>query len=86
MANSIWKTGKVDFMLSTGERLMGKVHGGWNKSDIGGLLTKTVDLKSAYKQFAIAPADRKRAVITVKAGNESQPMGFVSGVGGDLIQ
>ena len=34
------------------------------KKDIGGLLTKTVDLKSAYKQFAIAPADRKRAVIT----------------------
>ena len=80
MANSIWKTREVDFTLSTGERLKGRVDGGWNKSDIGGLLTKTVDLKSAYKQFAIAPADRKRAVIVVKAGVDSQPMGFISSV------
>ena len=80
MANSIWKTREVDFVLSTGERMKGRVHSGWNKSDIGGLLTKTVDLKSAYKQFAIAPADRKREVIVVKAGVDSQPMGFISSV------
>ena len=80
MANCNWKTGEVDFVLCTGERMKGRVHSGWNNSDIGGLLTKAVDLKSANKQFAIAPADRKRAVIVLKAGRDSQPMGFISSV------
>ena len=69
-----------ELYLSTGERLLGRVHDGWKKTDIGGLLTKTVDLKSAYKQFAISPADRKRAVITVKASEDGQAKGFVSSV------
>ncbi len=47
ISESIWKTGKVELVLSAGEKLSGKVHKGWSKSDIGGLLSKTVDLKSA---------------------------------------
>ena len=80
ISESIWKTGKVELVLSTGEKLSGKVHEGWSKSDIGGLLSKTVDLKSAYKQFAIYPQDRRKAVITVKPSEHEPPRGFVSAV------
>ena len=80
ISNCIWKTGLVDFSLSTGEKLRGRVHPGWTEKDVGGLVTKTVDLKSAYKQFAISPEDRKRAVITVKSSEGGQPKGFVSAV------
>ena len=41
------------------------------------LLAKTVDLKSAYKQFAIRPEDRKRQVITVKSPKDGATYGFV---------
>ena len=58
MANSIWKTG-VDFVLSTGERLKGKVHCGWNESDIGGLLTRSPLAQATTAQGRMVQESRK---------------------------
>ena len=43
-----------------GETLSGKVHSWWKNLDTSKpfLQVKTVDLRSAYKQFAIHPSDR----------------------------
>ena len=71
------RRGEARFRLSDGELLVGQVHQGWrNKGE--SLVSKTVDLKSAYKQLAIHPSDRKRSVISVKDPKDSQVYGFIS--------
>ena len=69
--------GEARFRLSSGELLVGRVHQGW-KDKGETLVSKTVDLKSAYKQLAIHPSDRKRSVISVKDPKDSQVYGFIS--------
>ena len=43
------------------------------------LQVKTVDLKSAYKQFAIHPSDRRLSVLALKRPETGEVAGFVSG-------
>ena len=80
LSRCIWFDKAVRFNLSDGSVLQGPVHEAWTSKDIGDIVTKTVDLKSAYKQYAISPGDRKRAVIVVKSGEKGPPMGFVGSV------
>ena len=56
-----------DFELEDGERLAGEVNRWWKDIDLQKpiLQTKTVDLKSAYKQFAISPEDRRLSVLAL---------------------
>ena len=46
--------GVFDIALSTGERLTGTIHAGWNNDST--LLGRTLDLTSAYKQLAVNPS------------------------------
>ena len=76
----VWFKKEVFLKLSDGSALVGPLHPGWSEKTVGSIVTKTVDLKSAYKQFAIKLSDRKRSVIAVKSGEKSEPMGFVGSV------
>ena len=59
LSSMAMRRGEARFRLSDGELLVGQVHQGWrNKGE--SLVSKTVDLKSAYKQLAIHPSDRRR--------------------------
>ncbi len=62
------------------ETLSGKVHSWWKSLDLSKpfLHVKTVDLKSAYKQFAIHPADRRLSVLALKRPGAGDVAGFVS--------
>jgi len=42
------------------------------------ILTKSVDLKSAYKQLAIHPLEKTRSVICIKDPKSDEVFGFVS--------
>ena len=42
------------------------------------LVAKTIDLKSAYKQFPICPEHRKYSVLVLKKPSNGMAMGFVS--------
>ena len=77
LSSMAFKRGEARFRLSTGELLVGRVHQGWMNQDEA-LVSKTVDLKSAYKQLAIHPSDRKRSVISVNDPKDSQVYGFIS--------
>ena len=63
-----------------GETISGKVHSWWKDLDAGKpfLQVKTVDLKSAYKQFAIHPSDRRLSVLALKKPKTGEVAGFVS--------
>ena len=63
-----------------GETLSGKVHSWWKDLDTSKpfLQVKTVDLKSAYKQFAIHPSDRRLSVLALKRPGTGDVAGFVS--------
>ena len=69
-----------DFKLSTGERLAGLVDPEWRKmpKESIQLVAKTIDLKSAYKQFPICPEHRKYSVLVLKKPSNGKAMGFVS--------
>lgn len=57
--------GAVDFVLSSGEKLTGKVHPDWSKAGTS-LQVATLDLKSAYKQLPLSPTDFDKTVVTLK--------------------
>ena len=63
-----------------GETMSGKVHSWWKDLDTSKpfLQVKTVDLKSAYKQFAIHPSDRRLSVLALKKPETGEVAGFVS--------
>ena len=63
-----------------GETMSGKVHSWWKNFDTSKpfLQVKTVDLKSAYKQFAIHPSDRRLSVLALKRPETGEVAGFVS--------
>ena len=63
-----------------GETMSGKVHSWWKDLETRKpfLQVKTVDLKSAYKQFAIHPSDRRLSVLALKKPETGEVAGFVS--------
>ena len=63
-----------------GEKMSGKVHSWWKSLDTNKsfLQVKTVDLKSAYKQFAIHPSDRRLSVLALRKPDTGEVAGFVS--------
>lgn len=71
---------RFDFHLSDGARLAGKIHETWKalSADQVQLVSKTVDLRSAYKQFAIHPSDRKFSAIALKRPGGAEASGFIS--------
>ena len=80
LAKYVWHFKHVELKLKSGEKLRGPLHAGWKVDKIKGIVSKTIDLKSAYKQLAIHPSDRKRAVVMVKDGSNDKPVGFVCSV------
>ena len=77
LANSAFASGVARVRFSDGEVLEAPVHRHW-KSGVEKLVTKKVDLKSAYKQPAIHPSEQKRSVISVKHPETGKVFGFVS--------
>eukprot|EP00435_Cladocopium_sp_Y103_P058672 s441_g20.t1 len=71
---------RFDFKLMSGERLCGEVHDEWRKmaDESIQLVAKTVDLKSAYKQFPIHPEHRRFSVLVLKKPGAGAVAGFVS--------
>eukprot|EP00438_Fugacium_kawagutii_P029267 Skav207045 [mRNA] locus=scaffold709:16974:19130:+ [translate_table: standard] len=71
---------RYDFTLSSGERLAGNVSEAWRQlpEDQVQVVSKTVDLKSAYKQFAILPDNRKLSVLSLKRPSDGRVHGFIS--------
>ena len=69
----------AEFRLSTGEVLRAPVDKHWKRRHSKEfVLTKTVDLKSAYKQLPISPIDRKLSILTLKSPRTGEVQGFVS--------
>ena len=77
ISNAAFSSGVVRVKLVDGEVLEAPVHRHW-KSGGEKLVTKTVDLKSAYKQLAIHPGEQRRSVISVKHPKTGEVFGFVS--------
>ncbi|CAE7718275.1 bath-40, partial [Symbiodinium sp. KB8] len=66
--------------LDDGRILRGRVHPYWLQHpgpDRARVLVKTVDLKSAYKQLALHPDDRRFSVISLKDPADDEPKGFL---------
>ena len=69
--------GYFDFRLSAGSMVSGEVHHSWSTGrDFDRPHVKTVDLKSAYKQWAIAPPEKCKAIITLQEPSTKDPFGF----------
>ena len=69
--------GHFNFPLSDGRIFSGKVHGSWMMDlEDGKPFAKTMDLKSAYKQWALAPSDIPKAIITLKQPGTGSVVGF----------
>ena len=73
----LWHSDSVRVKLSDGTLLEGALHGGWSRGKGACILSKTVDLKSAYKQYAISPSSRKRAVVALRSPSDAKAYGFV---------
>ncbi|CAE7258422.1 unnamed protein product [Symbiodinium sp. CCMP2456] len=72
--------GEVAIPLSDGRLLRFPVHSFWRTLKPEGLQpsVKTVDLKSAYKQLAVLPADRCLSVVTIKDPVSGAALGYES--------
>eukprot|EP00435_Cladocopium_sp_Y103_P001065 s5055_g1.t1 len=68
--------GGFSFTLSDGSTISGKVHKSWYDPTIGTPYVKTMDLKSAYKQWAIAPCDVAKAVLALKNPKDDVVYGY----------
>lgn len=79
MASCIHVKGVAELRLQDGTFLSGPVHPDWFRVQPK-LVTKTVDLKSAYKQLPLHPLERKRSVITAKSPVDNCTYGFVNHV------
>ena len=69
--------GYFKYPLEDGSYISGSVHESWcgsHKHDRP--LVKTMDLKSAYKQWAIAPSDISKAILVLKNPNDDNVYGF----------
>ena len=69
----------ISFSLSDGTVLNGEVHADWKKLKPI-FKTTCVDLQSAYKQLAVAPAEHKRTVVTLWDRDKREPACYVSRV------
>ena len=69
-----------DFVLDNCDRLAGEVNPWWRGLDLKKpiLQAKAVDLKSAYKQFAISPDNRRLSVLALKRPGTNEACGFIS--------
>eukprot|EP00434_Breviolum_minutum_P016188 symbB.v1.2.014264.t1/scaffold1033.1/size247163/2 len=77
LADFLWHSDSVSVRLSDGTLLEGALHSGWSRGKGAKVVSKTVDLKSAYKQYAISPTSRKRAVVSLKSPADGKAYGFV---------
>ncbi|CAE7623604.1 bath-40 [Symbiodinium necroappetens] len=72
---AIFRLMKIAFMSRV---LRGRVHPYWlQHPERARVLVKTVDLKSAYKQLALHPDDRRFSVISLKDPADDEPKGFL---------
>ncbi|CAE6914886.1 PARP6, partial [Symbiodinium sp. CCMP2456] len=69
--------GDVSFALQDGSVLKGKLHSAWRDKDRVRPLSKTYDLKSAYKQMPLHPDERRKAIIILKNPSTLQVEAFV---------
>ena len=71
---------RYDFVLSSGDRMCGEAHCDWTSMppERAQVVAKTVDLQSAYKQFAIRPDNRRFSVLSLKCPKDGKTKGFVS--------
>eukprot|EP00435_Cladocopium_sp_Y103_P068239 s333_g31.t1 len=69
--------GYFEFALADGSVLTGMVHRSWTRTDGGEKPhIKTMDLKSAYKQWALAPCEISKAILTLKHPESNVVYGF----------
>ncbi|CAE7775394.1 unnamed protein product, partial [Symbiodinium sp. CCMP2592] len=67
LMQSIVDRGFVNLRLSSGEVISGPLHTVWRtRPESARPVLKCVDLKSAYKQYAIRPCDSKRCVVSLR--------------------
>ena len=69
--------GSVRLELGSGEVLEGPLHKVWHDPSRVRPHTKTYDLRSAYKQLAIHPSERRKAVLLLKCPSTRKVSGFV---------
>lgn len=69
--------GDVTLPLSSGHTLRGKLHYFWNDKEKIRPVTTNFDLKSAYKQLPLSPAEQCKAIVTIKPPGQSEPTGYV---------
>ncbi|CAE7332374.1 PARP6 [Symbiodinium sp. CCMP2456] len=69
--------GDVSFTLQDGSILKGKLHSAWRDVDRVRPLSKTYDLKAAYKQMPLHPDERRKAIIILKNPSTLQVQAFV---------
>ncbi|CAE7332700.1 PARP6, partial [Symbiodinium sp. CCMP2456] len=69
--------GDVSFTLQDGSVLKGKLHSAWHDADRVRPLSKTYDLKAAYKQMPLHPDERRKAIIILKNPSTLQVQAFV---------
>ena len=72
------RLGAVNLALSSGELINGPLHTVCTQPESARPLLKCIDLESAYKQFAIRPADSKRCVVSLKRPSDGEAVGFIS--------
>ncbi|CAE7311815.1 unnamed protein product, partial [Symbiodinium sp. CCMP2592] len=79
LMQSIVDRGFVNLRLSSGEVISGPLHTVWRtRPESARPVLKCVDLKSAYKQYAIRPCDSKRCVVSLRRPSDGQAVGFIS--------
>ena len=69
--------GDVTMQLSSGHTLRGRLHDYWKDKEKIRPVTTTFDLKSAYKQLPLSPAEQCKAIVTIKHPGQSEPAGYV---------
>ena len=69
--------GDVTMPLSSGHTLRGRLHDYWNDKEKIRPVTTTFDLKSAYKQLPLSPAEQCKAIVTIRHPGQSEPTGYV---------
>ena len=77
MAMDSLNTGTFSFLLSNGEKIDGVEDPIWMSDAVKSWVGRRLDLKSAYKQLAIRPSARSKAIVAVYQPGFSQPALFV---------
>ena len=81
VTRAVCHSGHVDFPLADGTRLQGELREFWKRApERGKVQIKTVDLKAAYKQLPLHPADRRFCTVCLQKPHSRDAAGFVSHV------